>query len=167
VFVNVNEVDGQPVAVFTSEKWTSEQESGVIVRLNDCCPLTSEPPMTVTEPPEAEATTDAVGFVPVEKRLVPSTVTAVEWPPGPELGEGPLVMFGTLTTKDAADVAVSPVARSVTPMTPLLLGHPAGGLARIWVPLTEMTVPCDPPNVTMRGATKPCPVIVTVVFASP
>jgi len=78
VFVNVNGADGQPVAVLTSEKETSEQESGVIVRLNDCCPLTSDPPITVTVPPVADGITDTVGFVPEEKRFVPRTVTAVE-----------------------------------------------------------------------------------------
>jgi len=77
------------------------------------------------------------------------------------------VIIGTFTANDAEDDVDSPVERSVTPIFPLLLGHPAGGLARICVPLTEITTPCEPPNVTMRGATKPWPVIVTVVLASP
>jgi hypothetical protein len=131
VFVNVKGADGQPVAVLTSEKETSEQEFGVISRVSDCCPLTSAPPVTVTSPPLAEGTTDTVGFVPGEKRFVPRTVTAVEWAPGPELGDGPLVIFGTFTANEADDDADSPVDKSVTVMIPLLLGHPAGGLARI------------------------------------
>jgi len=153
--VNVFEGDGQPVAVLIRENETSEHEFGVIDRVSVCCPLTSDPPITVTVPPEAAAVTDVVGFVPEEMRLVPVTVTVVELPPGPELGLGPLVIFGTPTVNDPEEDALSPSASRVTAIVPPLLGHPAGGLARICVPLTEITTPCNPPNVTMSGATKP------------
>jgi hypothetical protein len=93
--------------------------------------LTSVPDITLTAPPEAETDTLEVGFVPVLKRSVPVTVTVVAVPAGPEFGEGPLVTFGTATANVPGALAVSPSERRVTAIAPPLLGHPAGGLARI------------------------------------
>ena len=138
-FVNVADAL-HPVAALMNVKVTvGEQTLGVTEKPTVCCPLTSLVVTPPTVPPEA-LIVNWPGL-PVGKRLVPMTVTGVAVPPAPELGVGPLVMVGTVTVNVPGALAVSPSARRVTEIVPPLLGHPAGGFARICVPVTEITVP--------------------------
>ena len=135
-----------------------EQTSGVTVKLTVCCPFVW---LTVGElidpPPAVIVNADALVL---GKSPVPMIVTAVAVPPGPEDGEVLAEIVGTLTVNVAALCVVSPSDNSVTKMKPPALGHPWGGFARIWVPLTESTVPSTAlempePKLTVKGATNP------------
>jgi hypothetical protein len=142
-----------PVAVFTKIRVTApEQMLGVTDSTTVCCPFFSVVDVTVAVPPVA-LTRSWLG-TPGGNRLIPMMVTLVALPPGPESGVGPEVIVGLFAVNDPDADAVSPSERSVTVIPPPL-AHPAGGFARIWVPVTERTVPCFPPNVTISGAMKP------------
>ena len=137
-FVNTREIV-QPVArLMIVTVALGEQRFGLTEKVSVCWPLTSEAEVTAVETPST--VTETWEPAPGGKKSVPIAVTDVDEPPGPDSG-AKLVIVGTLIVNVPGADAVSPSDRSVTLIVPPLLGQPAGGLARICVPVTEITVP--------------------------